>query len=230
MAFVTRPNKTGGNTTYADEVAGGNTTIKSTEVDGDILAITSQIDGNIEAVNLASDAVETAKIKDANVTAAKMANNSVETAHITDLNVTAGKMAASAIFRELQEVPVGLGLSITTVETNIAVLPGITVIASGYAIIFGQWALSLETGAVVLPSQYADITLYRGATPLTQSIRRVETETGTAGLIKPIPTQIYFDLPGAGTHIYTWKAVTSSAQVTVTSPAANAGRVWVVTI
>jgi len=55
-------------------------------------------DGVITAAKLASNAVETAKIKDANVTAAKLAANAVETAKIKDANVTAAKLEASAKF------------------------------------------------------------------------------------------------------------------------------------
>lgn len=53
--------------------------------------------GTVAAAGLASDAVETAKIKDLNVTAAKLAANAVETAKIKDANVTAAKIAANAV-------------------------------------------------------------------------------------------------------------------------------------
>jgi hypothetical protein len=49
------------------------------------------------AAVLATDVVETLKIKDANVTAAKLATDAVETLKIKDLNVTTGKIAADAI-------------------------------------------------------------------------------------------------------------------------------------
>lgn len=52
--------------------------------------------GAITAAELATDAVETAKIKDVNVTAGKLATDAVETAKIKDLNVTAAKLAADA--------------------------------------------------------------------------------------------------------------------------------------
>jgi hypothetical protein len=49
------------------------------------------------AAKLATDVVETLKIKDGNVTAAKLATDSVETLKIKDLNVTTGKLAADAV-------------------------------------------------------------------------------------------------------------------------------------
>jgi len=49
------------------------------------------------AAKLATDVVETLKIKDANVTAAKLATDAVETLKIKDLNVTTEKIAADAI-------------------------------------------------------------------------------------------------------------------------------------
>lgn len=52
--------------------------------------------GAITAAELATNAVETAKIKDVNVTAGKLATDAVETAKIKDLNVTAAKLAADA--------------------------------------------------------------------------------------------------------------------------------------
>lgn len=51
----------------------------------------------VNAAALATDAVETLKIKDANVTAAKLATDSVITAKILDANVTEAKLAASAV-------------------------------------------------------------------------------------------------------------------------------------
>jgi uncharacterized protein YjbI with pentapeptide repeats len=54
-------------------------------------------DANVTAAKLAADAVETEKIKDANVTAAKLATDAVETAKIKDANVTAAKLAADAV-------------------------------------------------------------------------------------------------------------------------------------
>lgn len=54
-------------------------------------------DANVTVAKLATDAVETVKIKDANVTAAKLATDAVETVKIKDLNVTTGKLAANAV-------------------------------------------------------------------------------------------------------------------------------------
>ena len=55
------------------------------------------LDANVTAAKLAADSVETAKIKDANVTAAKLASNAVETAKILDANVTTAKIADANI-------------------------------------------------------------------------------------------------------------------------------------
>jgi len=55
------------------------------------------LDAAIIAAKLATDAVETAKIKNLNVTAAKLATDAVETAKIKDLNVTTDKVADNAI-------------------------------------------------------------------------------------------------------------------------------------
>jgi len=67
--------------------------IEADEIAGDIHATA----GSITATELASDAVETAKIKNLAVTAGKLAADAVETAKIKDDAVTAGKLAADAV-------------------------------------------------------------------------------------------------------------------------------------
>jgi hypothetical protein len=54
-------------------------------------------ESSIPAADLATDCVETAKIKDANVTQAKLANSSVGTAQLIDANVTNAKMATDSV-------------------------------------------------------------------------------------------------------------------------------------
>jgi hypothetical protein len=54
-------------------------------------------DGSVNtAAKLATDVVETAKIKDANVTVAKLATDAVETVKIKDANVTTAKISIDA--------------------------------------------------------------------------------------------------------------------------------------
>jgi len=83
---------------------------------GDVLAF-----GTLAAGSLASDAVETAKIKDLNVTAGKLASDAVETAKIKDANVTLAKMANMATASLLGRNTAGAGvpevLSAATVLT-----------------------------------------------------------------------------------------------------------------
>ncbi|MBX5462816.1 MAG: hypothetical protein IRZ28_17205, partial [Steroidobacteraceae bacterium] len=71
------------------------------KLDGSTLSASSSglkiADGGIQALQLAANAVETAKIKDGNVTAAKLATDAVETAKIKDGNVTAAKLATDAV-------------------------------------------------------------------------------------------------------------------------------------
>ncbi|HPO05592.1 MAG TPA: hypothetical protein PLQ36_00615 [Candidatus Gracilibacteria bacterium] len=67
--------------------------IEADEIAGDIHATA----GSITATELASDAVETAKIKNLAVTAGKLAADAVETAKIKDDAVTAAKLAYSVV-------------------------------------------------------------------------------------------------------------------------------------
>jgi hypothetical protein len=95
---------TAGITTLADgKIYLGNASNVATEVtlSGDVTmtnaGVTAIGTSKVVAGMLATDAVETAKIKDANVTTAKLADAAVTTAKITDANVTATKLAANAV-------------------------------------------------------------------------------------------------------------------------------------
>lgn len=97
----------GGSAPSLTQVAGTTWDVPLAQVSittGGVITVTDQRewldvtgDGAVTAAKLATDAVETVKIKDANVTAAKMATNSVATANIIDANVTTAKIANDAI-------------------------------------------------------------------------------------------------------------------------------------
>lgn len=70
-------------------------------------------DASITAAKLASNAVETTKIKNANVTADKLAANAVETAKIKNANVTLDKLATAISSSHVIKF-VKLGSEITT--------------------------------------------------------------------------------------------------------------------
>ena len=111
-----------GNVTLPYTITNGSTT-DAVKVMANLNAIITEVNGNLESVNikdlavitdklaalavtaakLATDAVETLKIKDGNVTAVKLATDAVETAKIKDLNVTTGKLAADAIAPRVQD-------------------------------------------------------------------------------------------------------------------------------
>ncbi len=77
--------------------------------------------GSITAEKLASNSVETAKVKDANITAEKLASNSVETAKVKDANITLAKLAAGIAPSNVIKFAV-LGSTITdTTLTGLAV-------------------------------------------------------------------------------------------------------------
>ena len=90
---------TSGITTLDDgKIYLGNASNVATEVTptGDVTitnaGVTAIGTGKVVTAMLATDAVETAKIKDANVTTAKLANDAVETAKIKNANVTNAKL------------------------------------------------------------------------------------------------------------------------------------------
>lgn len=69
-----------------------NTTISSSQMNSNFDTLYNDYNGGIAAVNLATDAVTTAKIADLNVTAGKLASNAVTTAKVTDDAVTSAKL------------------------------------------------------------------------------------------------------------------------------------------
>jgi hypothetical protein len=103
---------TSGITTLDDgKIYLGNASNVATEVTptGDVTitnaGVTAIGTGKVVTAMLATDAVETAKIKDANVTTAKLADNAVETAKIKNAAVTTAKIAdANVTYAKIQNV------------------------------------------------------------------------------------------------------------------------------
>jgi hypothetical protein len=77
-------------------IGNGSNVAAAVAVSGDVTitnaGVTAIGTGKVVTAMLATDAVETAKIKDANVTTAKLANDAVETAKIKNANVTNAKL------------------------------------------------------------------------------------------------------------------------------------------
>lgn len=96
MAVITRPTKTGGNTTYVAEVAAGQTKIKAVEVDGDLNLLYATIN-NLDGGNIADGSINTADLTDLAVTTAKLGALAVTTAKLADDSVTAAKIATDAV-------------------------------------------------------------------------------------------------------------------------------------
>ncbi len=108
---------TAGITTLADgKIYLGNASNVATEVtpSGDVTmtnaGVTAIGAGKVVVGMLATDAVETIKIKDANVTAAKLAADAVETAKIKDGNVTYAKIQNVATGKVLGRVSANAGV------------------------------------------------------------------------------------------------------------------------
>jgi len=136
------------------------TTIDAADVNDQVNTILQDYNGNIDSDNLATSAV----------IAAKIASNSVETAKIKDANVTAGKLATSAIF--LDHVAVTTSQTGITTETDLTnltstvtvpaggrsleitvYLPAISTTVSGDPVIF-----SLVKGSDVVQKAYFTVT------------------------------------------------------------------------
>lgn len=95
----------------------------------------------VAAAQLATDAAETAKIKDANVTAAKLAADAVETAKIKDANVTLAKIVSIADARVLlRALGAGSGPPTEGTAAQVAAILGWT---------GGDWVEDTVTGSAV---------------------------------------------------------------------------------
>lgn len=141
MSIVSRPTKTGGNTTYVDEVAANNKIIKAAEVDGDFNTIYNDYNGNVTNANiaptaaiatsklavdggittghLADNAVTSAKIADGTIVAADLANDAVTTAKILDGAVTLAKMAVGSAVRYAEGPNDETTQVVTTIEGDV---------------------------------------------------------------------------------------------------------------
>jgi hypothetical protein len=191
MGLVTRPSKTGGNTTYVAEVAAGFTTIKATEVDADLDAIINGGVNNIETANIAAaglgsaaiaaNAITTAKIADAAVTAAKLANGATA---IQIIQVTG---SATTLFTSTDVTLISQAITTTRSKVRITAHAYGQYVAS--APVNTTFALAVKRSAVqqyVTPS-YAD-----DVVAATQGQDR-----------RLIHSLMFIDTPGVGTFTYT---------------------------
>jgi hypothetical protein len=155
-------------------------------------------DLNVTAGKLAADAVETAKIKDLNVTAGKLAADAVETAKIKDLNVTAGKLVAHGIDGDkIKKSIVSLygssGTSYT--RTEIATGSGELVSAGGTAAVT---FVSIPTDRTVVFTIWINAQALSGAEGAGYIIHGAARNSGGTAALKgtPVKTILYEDDAG----------------------------------
>lgn len=239
MGLVTRPTKTGGFTTYTEEVANGNTTILASEVDADLNAIITGGVNNIETANINANGLDTAAIADNAITTDKIANDavtidkiaddSVDTAQIVDEAVTTDKIAVNATINAFQGATVNTGLSFSTVETTIVTLPSITT-RGGIPEVVGSWGLTLVLNDIA-SSETVTLRVKRDAVTVYTIITTVSgTAAGSEIIRVPVPPPYWFDafLVGSpGSYVYTITGQTSNASVGLTTDGASAGAFFV---
>ena len=196
MGLIQRPIKTGGNRTYADEIAGGNKYAKGAEVDADLDTIITLVNGNLDVNNLSNDAVEEAKIKDAAVTPAKLNLSGALQSDLFDASLSY------------------LG---SDGEQDACTLPAITLGDADSRVLLtggGGWYLTFSLSIVnTYTTFYARY--YRGAVLIKYFVYTYMDQSAGSGLYVsvPIPVPSYVDTPGsAGPHTYkiTGEAVNAS--------------------
>ena len=214
---------TAGITTLADgKIYLGNASNVATEVtpSGDVTmtnaGVTAIGTGKVVVGMLATDAVETIKIKDANVTAAKLATDAVETLKIKDANVTAAKLAADAVetakikdanvtYAKIQNVATGKVLG--RVSANAGVVEEIA---------------TTGTGDVVRATSPTLVTPDLGAATAT-SVEFTGATSGTATIAAPaVAGTTAITLPAASGTLATLAGTETLTNKTLTSPTMTA--------
>lgn len=244
MGLVTRPTKTGGFTTYVEEVANGNTTILASEVDADLNAIITGGVNNIETANINSAGLDTAAFADNSITTDKIANDAVTTDQIADDAVTTDQIADDAVDTDqiadeavtTDKIAIGdsvvsfvgaavtTGLNFSTVETTVVTLPAIT--TRGYIPeIFGFWGIYVALTSA--GSQSYTVRVKRDAVTIFTTI--VQVIGSAAGIRVPIPTPHILDALIVGTpgsYVYTITLQSSDSSVAFLSDGASAGSIF----
>lgn len=127
--------------------------------------ISEVINGNLDAENLASNAVETAKIKDRAVTADKLADDAIGTDTISDASVTLAKLT-SDLKNSIH--PIG-SIFTSSVATNPATLIG-----------FGTWE-AFGAGRVLVGKASSGTFVTNGATGGHETIALTSAQSGLVG-------------------------------------------------
>jgi hypothetical protein len=190
---------TAGITTLADgKIYLGNASNVATEVtpSGDVTmtnaGVTAIGTGKVVVGMLATDAVETIKIKDANVTAAKLATDAVETVKIKDANVTAAKLAADAVetakvkdanitYAKIQNVATGKVLG--RVSANAGVVEEIATTGTGDVVRATSPTLVTPTLGAATATTINKVTITQPTTSATLTIADGKTLTANNSIV-----------------------------------------------
>jgi hypothetical protein len=190
---------TAGITTLADgKIYLGNASNVATEVtpSGDVTmtnaGVTAIGTGKVVVGMLATDAVETVKIKDANVTAAKLATDAVETVKIKDANVTAAKLAADAVetakvkdanitYAKIQNVATGKVLG--RVSANAGVVEEIATTGTGDVVRATSPTLVTPTLGAATATTINKVTITQPTTSATLTIADGKTLTANNSIV-----------------------------------------------
>lgn len=127
--------------------------------------ISEVINGNLDAENLASNAVETAKIKDRAVTADKLADDAIGTDTISDASVTLDKLTSDL---KNSMHPIG-SIFTSSVATNPSTLIG-----------FGTWE-AFGAGRTLVGKASSGTFVTNGATGGSETITLTSAQSGLVG-------------------------------------------------
>jgi len=223
MGLIVRSTKAGSTTSFATSFSLGNTLLVA-DLDTDLNTIYTTVNGSIDENNLANSAVITSKIAAlavtstkldaASVTNSKLASDSVSTVKIQNLNVTAAKLAVGAAIPASVSGP-PVSDSATNAEKTLLTLPSITT-RGGSVLLAG----TIGWNVGFLTSQVASviIILKRAGVAIFTHDFTVEM---AAGENAPVPTPFHIDTPAAGSYVYSIAALTTHADVAISSSATN---------
>jgi len=219
VALIQRPLKQGSVRTFAEKVALGFDDALDVEFDGDVDTLYAEVNGNLSDPNILNAGITAStKLVAGSITAGVIASNAVETAKIKDLNVTVGKLAVKA---GTNIVGAGAQVSTTwsTVETTVA---SVTMTTRGGNVLLVP-ALMIPIALATASAFNLTLRWYRGVTLLGNVIATIQGAVGDTVLVTPYPrTDV---ASSAGSNTWHLKALTSTTNAVITMSGAANGEI-----
>lgn len=184
------------------------------------------LNDNFSAAQTAINSIDANQINTSAVGNLEIAADAVTTAKILDANVTTGKLAIGATLNNFVSISAVASLSVFSSEAVLGTLPTFTA-RGGRVILFGKAGLSVFVSGGV-GAQTATLRLYRktgaGAFTLIASWNFIiQTLNGSDSMTSPIPVPEFSEVPSAAGQIYEWRVFSPSGTLIFQTPGTFTG-------